>query len=68
MLQGWTVPDLKSFLDLVIKDGPLEAIRAKTQGILAKVAGRRHIMNLGQGIDYVTAEEHAAFFIHTVQS
>jgi uroporphyrinogen decarboxylase len=60
-LQGNLDPQL-------LRDGPLEAIRAKTQDILAKAAGRRHIMNLGHGIDKVTPEEHAACFIQTVQS
>jgi uroporphyrinogen decarboxylase len=52
----------------LLRDGPLEEIESHTIAILDKMAGRRHIMNLGHGILADTPEEHAAFFVSTVQS
>jgi uroporphyrinogen decarboxylase len=52
----------------ILRDGPLEAIKAQTERILSMAEGRNHVMNLGHGIEADTPEEHAAFFIRTVQS
>ena len=60
-LQGNLDPQL-------LKDGPLDEIRKATERILDQVKGRKHIMNLGHGIDAATPEEHAAYFIQTVQN
>ena len=52
----------------VLRDGPLEKIRAETEKILGSVdSSRCHIMNLGHGILADTPEEHAALFVSTVQ-
>lgn len=55
----------------VLRDGPLEKIRERTERILAQAdrdaCGRPHIMNLGHGIEPDTPEANAAYFIKTVQ-
>jgi len=52
----------------LLRDGPLEDIKAKTEEILAKGHARgTHLMNLGHGIEPDTPEDHAAFFVKTVQ-
>ncbi len=52
---------------ILLRDGPVEDIIDQTRSILDKVRGRKHIMNLGHGIDPTTPEEHAALFVKTVQ-
>ncbi len=52
---------------ILLRDGPVEDIVDQTRSILEKVKGRKHIMNLGHGIDPTTPEENAALFVKTVQ-
>ena len=52
----------------LLRDGPLEAIKAETEKILAAGGCERHIMNLGHGIEADTPEAHAKFFVDTVQA
>ena len=52
----------------LLRDGPLESIRQQTEQILEAAKGRKHIMNLGHGIEPDTPEEHAAYFVQTVQN
>jgi len=52
----------------LLRDGPLDAIKAETERILAASKGRHHVMNLGHGIEADTPEPHAAFFVDTVHN
>jgi uroporphyrinogen decarboxylase len=49
-------------------DGALEEIKSHTIAIFDKMAGQRHIMNLGHGILADMPEEHAPFFVSTIES
>jgi uroporphyrinogen decarboxylase len=67
----------------ILRNGPPERIVEKTENILRAAAEqqqnagdtssksalpfRRHIMNLGHGIDKTTSENHAALFVKTTQ-
>lgn len=55
-------------LDPMILFAPNEVIKSRTEAILKSGGGRNHVMNLGHGIDAVTPEEKAKFFVDTVQS
>merc|ERR1712157_529745 len=43
-------------------------IRERTEEILKKGGGVGHVMNLGHGIEAMTSEENAQFFIETVRN
>ena len=52
----------------ILRDGPLDLIKSKTEDILKIAKGKHHIMNLGHGIEATTPETHADFFVKTVHS
>lgn len=45
-----------------------DAIKERTEDILRKGGGVGHVMNLGHGIEAMTSEENAQFFIDTVRN
>lgn len=55
-------------IDPMVLFAPQDVIKTKTEAILKSVGGRNHVMNLGHGIDAVTPEENAKFFVDTVQA
>jgi len=55
-------------LDPMVLFAPKEVIKERTETILKAAGGRNHVMNLGHGIDAVTKEESAKFFVDTVQA
>ncbi len=55
-------------LDPMTLFAPDEVIKARTEQILRDGGGRRHVMNLGHGIDAGTSEEKAQLFIDTVKN
>lgn len=55
-------------LDPMTLFAPDEVIRERTLEILQAGAGRKHVMNLGHGIDAHTPEEKAKFFVDVVKS
>ena len=55
-------------LDPMVLFGPDQVIQERTHEILRQAGGKRHIMNLGHGIDAKTSEEKARFFVNTVKS
>ena len=54
-------------LDPLILLGNKDNIRKQTEHILQQGRGRRHIMNLGHGIDPRTPEENVEYFVSTVK-
>jgi uroporphyrinogen decarboxylase len=60
VLQGNLNPEL-------LRDGSMEDIQQETRRIIEKTKGIGNIMNLGHGILPDTPEDHAAFFVKTVQ-
>jgi len=52
----------------LLRDGPLDAIKEATEKILQAGGHDKHIMNLGHGIEADTPEDHAKFFVDTVQA
>ena len=52
----------------LLRDGPLDAIKEATEAILQAGRHDKHMMNLGHGIEADTPEEHAKFFVDTVQN
>ena len=54
-------------LDPMVLFAPNEVIQQRTEEILKATGGRKHVMNLGHGIDAGTSEEKAKFFVDTVQ-
>jgi uroporphyrinogen decarboxylase len=55
-------------LDPMVLFGPESTIKEYTEDILKQGGGRNHVMNLGHGIDAVTSESKAKFFVKTVQA
>eukprot|EP01039_Chlorochromonas_danica_P009657 gene9657-10677_t len=55
-------------LDPMVLFAPDEVIKEKTEAILRAGAGKKHIMNLGHGIDAHTSEEKTKFFVDTVKN
>ena len=55
-------------LDPMVLFAPHDVIKQRTEEILKSVGGQNHVMNLGHGIDAVTPEENANFFVKTVQA
>lgn len=55
-------------LDPMVLFAPDEVIRARTEEILARGWGQRHVMNLGHGIDAHTPEEKAKLFVDIVKN
>ncbi len=55
-------------LDPMVLFAPKEIIKSKTEEVLAAAGGKNHVMNLGHGIDAVTPEENAKYFVDTVQA
>lgn len=55
-------------LDPMVLFAPDEVIREKTTEILKACGGKKHVMNLGHGIDASTSEEKAQVFIDTVKN
>lgn len=54
-------------LDPMLLFAPDDVIRERTHEVLKMAGGRRHIMNLGHGIDPGTAEEKAQLFVDIVK-
>lgn len=62
---------LQGNLDPMVLFASPDVIRQKTEAILTAAAalpGRRHVMNLGHGIDAATPEAHAKAFVEVVQA
>ncbi|KAG5180695.1 Uroporphyrinogen decarboxylase chloroplast precursor [Tribonema minus] len=55
-------------LDPAVLFAPHDVIKERTEEILRAAGGRRHVMNLGHGIEAATSEENAEFFINTVKN
>ena len=55
-------------LDPMVLFAPKEIIKERTEAVLKACGGRKHVMNLGHGIDATTPEENANFFVKTVQN
>eukprot|EP00595_Chromulina_sp_UTEXLB2642_P000390 CAMPEP_0196761192 /NCGR_PEP_ID=MMETSP1095-20130614/360_1 /TAXON_ID=96789 ORGANISM="Chromulina nebulosa, Strain UTEXLB2642" /NCGR_SAMPLE_ID=MMETSP1095 /ASSEMBLY_ACC=CAM_ASM_000446 /LENGTH=351 /DNA_ID=CAMNT_0042110419 /DNA_START=54 /DNA_END=1109 /DNA_ORIENTATION=+ len=55
-------------LDPITLFAPNEVIKEQTINILKAGGAKKHVMNLGHGIDAQTSEEKAKFFIDTVKS
>lgn len=55
-------------LDPMVLFAPHDVIKQRAEEILKSVGGQNHVMNLGHGIDAVTPEENANFFVKTVQA
>lgn len=55
-------------LDPMVLYAPKEVIKERTEAILQQGGGRRHVMNLGHGIDSATPEENAKYFIDVVKN
>ena len=55
-------------LDPMVLFGPNAIIKERTEEILRACGGHNHVMNLGHGIDAVTPEDKAKFFVDTVQA
>lgn len=55
-------------LDPMALFAPNDIIRSKTEEILRSGGGRRHVMNLGHGMDASTSEEKTQFFVDVVKS
>lgn len=55
-------------LDPMVLFAPNEVIKERTENILRAGGGRKHVMNLGHGIDAGTSEEKAKFFVDTVHN
>lgn len=55
-------------LDPMLLFAPDQVIQERTESILRSCSGRRHIMNLGHGIDAETSEVKAKFFVDTVKN
>lgn len=54
-------------LDPMLLFAPDQVIKQRTEDILRSGEGRRHIMNLGHGIDAATPESKAKLFVDTVK-
>lgn len=59
---------LQGNLDPMLLFAPEEVIKERTYEILREGEGKRHVMNLGHGIDARTSEEKAKFFVDIVKS
>ncbi len=55
-------------LDPMLLHAPAEVIQERTMAILKEGKGKRHIMNLGHGIDSTTPEENVKLFIDFVKN
>ena len=55
-------------LDPMLLFAPDSVIKERTEEILKQGGGKNHVMNLGHGIDAVTPENKAKFFVDTVQA
>jgi uroporphyrinogen decarboxylase len=55
-------------LDPMILFAPNDVIKTRTEEILLAGGGKKHVMNLGHGIDPGTPEDKAKFFIDTVRN
>jgi len=55
-------------LDPMLLYAPNDVIKQRTEEILRAGAGKKHVMNLGHGIDARTSEEKAKFFVDTVKN
>lgn len=55
-------------LDPMVLFGPNEVIKERTEEILRACNGKKHVMNLGHGIDAQTPEDKAKFFVDTVKA
>ena len=54
-------------LDPMLLFAPDDVIRSRVEEVLRMGGGKRHIMNLGHGIDASTPEHKAKFFVDTVK-
>jgi uroporphyrinogen decarboxylase len=55
-------------LDPMVLFAPKEVIKERTEAILKSGNGRRHVMNLGHGIDSSTPEKNAKYFVDIVKN
>jgi uroporphyrinogen decarboxylase len=55
-------------LDPMLLFAPDEVLRQRTEAVLRSGGGRRHVMNLGHGIDAGTSEDKAQLFVDTVRN
>jgi uroporphyrinogen decarboxylase len=55
-------------LDPMLLFAPKEVIKERTEAILKSGGGKRHVMNLGHGIDSSTPEENAKYFVDVVKN
>jgi len=55
-------------LDPAVLLGPKDEIKKRTEEILRMPGGKHHVMNLGHGIEAMTPEENAKFFVDTVKA
>lgn len=55
-------------LDPMMLFAPKEIIKRETESILRDGGGRRHVMNLGHGIDRHTPEENVKYFVDVVKN
>jgi uroporphyrinogen decarboxylase len=58
---------LQGNLDPLLLLSDKDTIKQRTEDILRQSGGRRHVMNLGHGIDPRTPEENVDFFVETVR-
>lgn len=58
---------LQGNLDPLILLSDHATIKQRTEALLRQSRGRRHVMNLGHGIDPRTPEENVDFFVETVK-
>lgn len=55
-------------LDPMVLFAPHEVIKERAYDVLEQTKGINHVMNLGHGIDAVTPEANAKYFVETVQA
>lgn len=55
-------------LDPMVLFAPKDVIKRETEKVLFEGGGKRHVMNLGHGIDRHTSEENVKYFVDVVKS
>mmetsp|Transcript_65917 Transcript_65917/g.176668 ORF Transcript_65917/g.176668 Transcript_65917/m.176668 type:complete len:121 (+) Transcript_65917:139-501(+) len=59
---------LQGNLDPAVLLAPPSVIKERTEHILRMGGGRRHVMNLGHGVEAATSEASARLFVDTVHA